>query len=71
MKCLKPSVVKVWIHGGAYVTGSKNEYSGIIFAQNGVINVIINYRLGILYEMSKTLSSSMLMKCLKLLIKCL
>jgi len=40
--------VMVWIHGGAYVIGSKNEYSGIIFAQNGVINVIINYRLGIL-----------------------
>jgi len=40
--------VMVWIHGGAYVIGSKNGYSGIIFAQNGVINVIINYRLGIL-----------------------
>jgi carboxylesterase type B len=58
LECLKPTVMKVWIHGGAYVIGSKNEYSGIIFAQNGVINVIINYRLG-------TLGSHKLMKCLK------
>jgi hypothetical protein len=40
LKYRKPTVVKVWIHGGAYVIGSKNGYSGIIFAQNGVINVL-------------------------------
>jgi carboxylesterase type B len=48
------------------VIGSKNGYSGIIFAQNGVINIIINYRLGIRSrltytdQMSKTLSSILL-----------
>lgn len=41
--------VMVWIHGGAYVTGSANSYNGsIIAAQGDVVVVAINYRLGLL-----------------------
>lgn len=41
--------VMVWIHGGAYVTGSANSYDGsIIAAQGDVVVVAINYRLGLL-----------------------
>ncbi|CAK7193210.1 Fumonisin B1 esterase [Commensalibacter sp. Nvir] len=40
--------VMVWIHGGAFVTGgtSKTIYDGNKIAQQGVIVVTINYRLG-------------------------
>lgn len=36
-----------WIHGGAYIQGSANEYDGTTLArENDVVVVIINYRLG-------------------------
>lgn len=40
--------VLFWIHGGAYTQGQGNSplYNGTNFANNGVINVVINYRLG-------------------------
>lgn len=38
--------VMVWIHGGGFVTGSSNEFTGISFAKENVILVSINYRLG-------------------------
>lgn len=43
--------VMVWIHGGAFVTGSGSTpwYDGTAFAQHGdVVLVTINYRLGVL-----------------------
>ncbi len=40
--------VMVWIHGGAYVQGAANEYDGqFLAAENDVVVVAINYRLGI------------------------
>lgn len=37
-----------WIHGGAYIQGSANEYNGArLAADNDVVVVAINYRLGI------------------------
>jgi len=41
--------VMVWIHGGAFVLGSKDASStdGTAFARSGVVCVAINYRLGI------------------------
>ncbi len=40
--------VMVWIHGGAYMQGSANEYDGSrLAAENDVVVVCINYRLGI------------------------
>jgi len=41
--------VLVWIHGGAFTTGSGSEigYDGTNFARDGVVCVTINYRLGI------------------------
>ncbi|HEX8120141.1 MAG TPA: carboxylesterase family protein [Solirubrobacteraceae bacterium] len=41
--------VMVWIHGGAFVNGSGAvpTYDGTRFAQDGVVCVTINYRLGI------------------------
>jgi para-nitrobenzyl esterase len=38
--------VMVWIHGGAFVFGSGAGYDGTHFAQQGVIVVTVNYRLG-------------------------
>ena len=42
--------VLVWIHGGAFVSGSSIEptYDGASFARQGVVCVTINYRLGAL-----------------------
>jgi len=42
--------VMVWIHGGALVGGSSSEplYDGVRIAQQGVVFVSINYRLGLL-----------------------
>jgi para-nitrobenzyl esterase len=42
--------VMVWIHGGALVGGSSSEplYDGVKIAQQGVVVVSINYRLGLL-----------------------
>ncbi|MFF2554363.1 carboxylesterase/lipase family protein [Nocardia sp. NPDC058058] len=40
--------VLVWIHGGAFTNGSNSlaEYDGSAFARDGVVTVVINYRLG-------------------------
>ncbi|MGH9086283.1 MAG: carboxylesterase/lipase family protein [Acidimicrobiales bacterium] len=42
--------VMVWIHGGAFVTGTGNTpwYDGVNLAKRGVVVVTINYRLGAL-----------------------
>jgi para-nitrobenzyl esterase len=42
--------VMVWIHGGSLVGGSSSErmYDGVKIAQQGVVFVSINYRLGLL-----------------------
>jgi para-nitrobenzyl esterase len=42
--------VMVWIHGGALVGGSSSEpmYDGVKLAQQGIVVVSINYRLGLL-----------------------
>ncbi len=43
----KPRPVLFWIHGGAFVTGSANEYDGSVLADQGdVVVVTINFRLG-------------------------
>ena len=43
-----PKPVLVWIHGGAFMCGSGNDYDASTFArQNDVVVVTINYRLGI------------------------
>ncbi|MGW0390656.1 carboxylesterase/lipase family protein [Streptomyces sp. NPDC003042] len=41
--------VMVWIHGGAFTTGSSavTAYDGAAFARDGVVCVTINYRLGV------------------------
>ena len=43
-----PLPVMVWIHGGSYTSGAGTwpTYDGSVFAQNGVVLVTINYRLG-------------------------
>ncbi len=40
--------VMVWVHGGAYETGTGDQYDGTALVQDGVIVVTINYRLGYL-----------------------
>ena len=42
--------VMVWIHGGAFIVGSGSEagYQGDRLAQDGVVVVTVNYRLGLL-----------------------
>lgn len=40
--------VMVYIHGGSYRAGSGSVYPGHLLAQQGVVVVTINYRLGIL-----------------------
>ena len=40
--------VMVWIHGGAFKTGTGGTYDGSALVQNGVIVVTLNYRLGYL-----------------------
>jgi para-nitrobenzyl esterase len=44
-----PQPVMVFIHGGSFVAGSKDApiYDGSAFARDGVVCVVINYRLGI------------------------
>jgi para-nitrobenzyl esterase len=41
--------VMVFVHGGSFVAGSKDAaiYDGTAFARNGVVCIVINYRLGI------------------------
>jgi para-nitrobenzyl esterase len=44
----KKRPVMFWIHGGAYIQGSANEYDGsALAAENDVVVVVINYRLGV------------------------
>lgn len=40
--------VLVWIHGGGWTQGAGSAYDGAKLAQNGVVVVTINYRLGAL-----------------------
>ncbi|MCB9460134.1 MAG: carboxylesterase family protein [Anaerolineaceae bacterium] len=41
--------VMVWIHGGAFVSGSSDQYDlSVLAAENNIIAVSINYRLGLL-----------------------
>ena len=44
-----PAPVMVFVHGGSFVAGSKDApvYDGSAFARDGVVCVVINYRLGI------------------------
>jgi len=42
-----------WVHGGAYRYGSGEEYDARILAQQGVVVVTINYRLGVIGRFSK------------------
>ena len=38
----------VWIHGGAFVRGSANEYDGSVLAMQGdIVVVTVNFRLGV------------------------
>ena len=41
--------VMVWIHGGAFVMGSGSTplYHGVAFAEQGIVVVTLNYRLGV------------------------
>ena len=48
--------VMVFIHGGSYTYGSGNRYNGTTLAQQGVVLVSINYRLGALGEIIIVLS---------------
>lgn len=50
MKEARKAPVFVWIHGGSLTTGSSSEalYDGTKLAQQGVVVVSINYRLGVL-----------------------
>ena len=44
-----PKPVLMWIHGGAYMSGSSNPYDGAVLASEGDICVVtVNYRLGVL-----------------------
>jgi para-nitrobenzyl esterase len=49
-----PLPVMVWIHGGGLVTGGADQYDPTRLAQQGVIVVTINYRLGYLGFMAQT-----------------
>jgi len=42
--------VMVWVHGGAFVMGSGSTplYHGTTFAEQGIVTVTLNYRLGLL-----------------------
>jgi para-nitrobenzyl esterase len=44
-----PRPVMVFVHGGSFVAGSKDApiYDGRAFARDGVVCVVINYRLGV------------------------
>ncbi|MGI9220699.1 MAG: carboxylesterase/lipase family protein [Woeseiaceae bacterium] len=45
----KPRPVLFWMHGGAFVGGSANEYDGsVLAAQGDVVVVTVNFRLGLL-----------------------
>jgi len=38
--------VMVWIYGGGFIGGAANYYNGAHFAEDGVVLVTVNYRLG-------------------------
>jgi hypothetical protein len=38
--------VMVWLHGGAYQSGTGNTYDGAALVKKGVVVVTLNYRLG-------------------------
>ncbi len=38
--------VMVWIHGGGFLTGSTNNYSGQVLAKEDIVLVMVSYRLG-------------------------
>lgn len=40
--------VVVWIHGGAFVMGAGSLHDSSVFAENGIVSVTINYRIGAL-----------------------
>ena len=40
--------VMVWIHGGGFNGGTNFEYPGYFFAEQDVVLVALNYRLGML-----------------------
>ncbi|KAG7153841.1 Venom carboxylesterase-6-like 8, partial [Homarus americanus] len=40
--------VMVWIHGGAYFSGSTKEYLPLVILDHDVVLVVIQYRLGVL-----------------------
>jgi para-nitrobenzyl esterase len=40
--------VVVWIHGGAFVMGAGSLHDSSVFAENGIVSVTINYRMGAL-----------------------
>jgi len=42
----KGAPVMVWIHGGSHQTGAGWVYDGTSFAEDGVVLVTLNYRLG-------------------------
>jgi len=44
-----PHPVMVWIHGGAFIMGSGSTplYHGMTFADQGIVTVTLNYRLGL------------------------
>ncbi len=44
--------VMVWIHGGSHRTGAGWVYDGTSFAQDGIVLVTVNYRLGALGYLS-------------------
>ncbi|WP_208748649.1 carboxylesterase/lipase family protein [Arthrobacter sp. PM3] len=50
VKAEGPSPVLVWFHGGGYIWGSGANYigDGVALAQDGIIVVTVNYRLGAL-----------------------
>ncbi len=41
-----PHPVMLWVHGGAFVSGSGNEIDGGALAATGIVVVSVNYRLG-------------------------
>ena len=45
--------VMVWFHGGAFVSGSGIQYPGYFLAQQGLVIVTVNYRLGNLGKLAK------------------
>ncbi len=46
--------VLVWIHGGGNVDGESNDYDASKLAQNGIVVVTMNYRMGLFGFISET-----------------